>query len=80
MRLNCTSTFISQPSYKTNNLSQSILELKMFQINPYTKGSRASWLGKILTLFPDVFWDVLANTMPGLLARRVVFRLERDDA
>tara|TARA_B100000315_G_C14491583_1_gene547840 strand:- start:142 stop:300 length:159 start_codon:yes stop_codon:yes gene_type:complete len=52
----------------------------MFQINPYTKGSRASWLGKILTLFPDVFWDVLANTMPGLLARRVVFRLERDDA
>ncbi len=48
-----------------------------YYINPSLKGSRASWLGSALTLFPDSFWYFLSNSMPGLFARGVVFKLEK---
>lgn len=48
-----------------------------YYINPSMKASRADWLGNLLTLFPDAFWYFLANTMPGLFARGVVFKLSK---
>lgn len=44
-----------------------------FYTNPSCKGSRCEWLGRVLTLFPDVFWEGLARLAPGLFARGVIF-------
>ncbi len=45
-----------------------------YYINPSLKGSRAQALGRLLTVLPDGFWDRLAQVMPGLFARGVVFK------
>ncbi|MFO7534528.1 MAG: class I SAM-dependent methyltransferase [Kiritimatiellia bacterium] len=47
-----------------------------YYINPSLRGSRGGAMGRLLTLFPDAFWDFLAGTMPGLFARGVVFKTQ----
>lgn len=50
-----------------------IIEKEYYIINPSAKGSRYEWLGKFLTLIPDVFWQKFSQILPGMFARGVIF-------
>jgi len=55
------------------------VEKTVYYINPGARKSRQSWLGKILTVLPDFFWEFLAFLCPSLFARGTIFlcRLRR---
>ncbi len=54
------------------------IEREEYYINVGMKGSRGSWLGSVLQLFPDRMWEALGRHLPGLFARGTVFRLVKD--
>ena len=58
----------------TEFLEKQFLILRRLQyINPQATGSRQSWLGKLMRLLPDNFWQFLADRFPSLLARGFIF-------
>lgn len=45
------------------------IKKEIYYINPGGKGSRMASASMILKIFPDSFWQLLANVSPGLFAR-----------
>jgi 2-polyprenyl-3-methyl-5-hydroxy-6-metoxy-1,4-benzoquinol methylase len=50
-----------------------------YHINPSAKGSRIEIIGKLLTIFPDVFWYTLAKMFPGLFARGIILLCKKQN-
>ena len=53
------------------------IEKELFYISPSGCGSRNEWVGKILTLIPDVMHQFLADRIPSLFARGFIFLLKK---
>lgn len=48
-----------------------------YYIHMSGRGSRFTYMGKILMLIPDSFWYLTANLIPGLFARGIIFKLRK---
>lgn len=59
-------------------LSQSFEILsEQYYISPTAVGSQQAWIGRLLTLLPDVFHQFLADKLPSLFARGFIFLLKK---
>lgn len=53
------------------------IEKEAYYISPSACGSQQSWIGRVLTLFPDWFHQALADRAPSLFARGFIFLLRK---
>lgn len=53
------------------------IEKKEYYINMSGNGSRLSWASGVIGIIPDIFWQFLANILPGLFARGTIFYLTK---
>lgn len=52
------------------------IEKELYYISPSACGSKQAWVGRMLTLLPDRFWQALADWKPSLFARGWIFLLK----